>query len=58
MPEAATGGVTLEKMFLENLQNSQENSCARASFLIKLRASAKLLTAHFLQNTSQRLLLT
>ena len=26
-------------MFLENSQNSQENTCARVSFLIKLQAS-------------------
>ena len=27
-------------MFLENSQSSQENTCARASFLIKLQAEA------------------
>ena len=27
-----------KKVFLEILQNSQENTCARASFLIKLQA--------------------
>ena len=27
------------KVFLEMLQNSQENNCARVSFLIKLQAS-------------------
>ena len=27
-------------MFLENLQNLQENTCARVSFLIKLKAEA------------------
>ena len=37
-PEAATGGVLQEKVFLEILQNSQENTCARVSFLIKLQA--------------------
>ena len=36
--EAATGGVLLEKVFLEISQNSQENTCAKASFLIKLQA--------------------
>ena len=35
MTEAATGGVLSEKVFLEILQNSQEKTCARASFLIK-----------------------
>ena len=34
LPEAATGGVLWEKVFLEILQNSQENTCARVSFLI------------------------
>ena len=38
--EAATGGVLYEKMFLEISQNSQENICARVSFLIKLQAEA------------------
>ena len=32
--EAATGGVLQERVFLEISQNSQENSCARLSFLI------------------------
>ena len=36
-------------MFLEISQNSQENTCARVSFLIKLQALS--------QNTSERLLL-
>ena len=60
-------------MFLEILQNSQENTCTRASFLIKLQACnlikkrvwhrcfpvkfAKFLRTPFLQNTSRRLLL-
>ena len=30
----------IKKVFLEILQNSQENTCARASFLIKLKASS------------------
>ena len=33
--EAATRGVLLEKMFLEISQNSQENTCARVSVLLK-----------------------
>ena len=37
LTEAATEGVLWKKMFLEILQNSQENTCARASFLIKLQ---------------------
>ena len=32
--EAATRGVLSEKVFLKILRNSQENTCARASFLI------------------------
>ena len=30
--EAATGDVLWEKVFLEISENSQENTCARASF--------------------------
>ena len=33
---------SVKKVFLEILQNSQENTCARASFLIKLQAPATL----------------
>ena len=36
--EAATGGVLPEQVFLEIPQNSQENTCARVSLLIKLQA--------------------
>ena len=39
-PEAATGCVLLQKVFLEFSQNSQENGCASVSFLIKLQAEA------------------
>ena len=35
--EAATGGVLLEKVFLEIWQKLQENTCARVSFLVKLQ---------------------
>ena len=38
--EAATRGVLCKKVFLEISQNSQENTCARVSFLIKLQAQA------------------
>ena len=34
----ATRGVLYKKVFLEISQNSQENTCARISFLIKLQA--------------------
>ena len=36
--EAATRGALSKKVFLENSQNSTENTCARVSFLIKLQA--------------------
>ena len=36
--EAAIGGVLEGNVFLKISQNSQENTCARVSFLIKLRA--------------------
>ena len=32
----------MKKVFLESLQNSQENNCARVSFLIKLQALAQV----------------
>ena len=32
LSEAATGDVLLEKLFLEILQNSQENTCGKVSF--------------------------
>ena len=38
LTEAATGGVLEEKVLYEILQNSQENTFARVSFLIKLQA--------------------
>ena len=38
--EAATGDVLLKSVFLEILQNPQENTCARVSFLLKLQASS------------------
>ena len=37
--EAATRRVLCKKVFLEISQNSQENTCARVLFLIKLQAS-------------------
>ena len=69
-PEAVTRRCSVKKVFLDILQNSQENSCARVSFLIKLQVSGlqlwhrcfplnftKFLRTPFLQNTSGRLLL-
>ena len=35
--EAATRDVLWKKMFLQISQNSQENTCSRVSFLIKLQ---------------------
>ena len=37
MPEAVIGRCSVKKVFLEILQNSQENTCAIVSFLIKLQ---------------------
>ena len=39
-PSFRTGGVLLEKVFLEILPNSQENTCGKVSFSIKLQAEA------------------
>ena len=57
--EAANKGVLCKKVFLEILQNSLENTCAKVSFLIKLQACrcfsvnfVKFLRPLFLQNTS------
>ena len=36
--QAATGGVLLKKVFLKILQNLQESTCTKVSFLIKLQA--------------------
>ena len=36
---AATGGVLKKSLFLKISQNSQESTCTRISFLIKLQAS-------------------
>ena len=38
--EAVVQGCSVKKVFLEISQNSQENTCARVSFLIKLQAEA------------------
>ena len=38
---------SVKKVFLEILQNSRENTCARASFLIKLQASGLTLAQVF-----------
>ena len=41
--EAATRGVLCKQVFLEISQNSQGNTCARVSFLIKLQPEIKAL---------------
>ena len=40
--EAVVRRCSVEKVFLESSQNSQENTCARVSFLIKLQARKHL----------------
>ena len=44
-PEAATGGVLQNKVFLEISQNLQENTGARDSFLMKFATLLK--TSHW-----------
>ena len=39
MSEAFTRSCSVKKVFFKFSQNSQENSCARVSFLIKLQTS-------------------
>ena len=41
--EAVVQKCSVKKVFLEIFQNSQENTCARVSFLIKLQACVTLL---------------
>ena len=67
--EAATRVALQKKVFLEILQNSQENTCARVSFFSKVAGLgrlwhrcfpvnfAKFLRTPFLQNTTGRLLI-
>ena len=42
LPEAVVRMCSVKKMFLKIWKNSQENTCARASFLITLQASEQL----------------
>ena len=42
LQKQSSEGIPLKKVFLEILQNSQENTCARVSFLINLQASSGL----------------
>ena len=55
MKEAIVPRCSLEKMFLEISQNSQENTCARVSQtcnFMKKENFGKFLRTTFLQNTS------
>ena len=45
--EAVAQSCFVNKVFLEISQNSQENTCARESFLIKLQASGSDMLALF-----------
>ena len=45
--EAATRGVLWKKVFFKVSQNSQENTCARVSFLIKLQALTQVFSCEF-----------
>ena len=45
----------VKKIFLEILQNSQENNCARVSFLLKLQASGTDVFQRILQNFLEHL---
>ena len=45
--EAAIQRCSVEEVFLEILQNSQENTCARVSFLIKLGKKKRLWHRYF-----------
>ena len=40
--EAASSRCSVKKVYLEVLQNSQENTCVRISFLIKLKINKQL----------------
>ena len=42
MIEAATGGVLQKKAFLKISEHSQENTCARVSFEVKLQALGRV----------------
>ena len=46
-PKAVAQTCSVKKVFLEISQNSQENTCARASFLIKLQALAQVFSCEF-----------
>ena len=43
MSEAVTRSYSVKKVFLKISQNSQENTCARVFFLIKLQTSGNFI---------------
>ena len=45
--EAVVQSCSVKKMFLNFSQNSRENTCARASFLIKLQTLAQVFSREF-----------
>ena len=47
IPEAVVQRCSVKKVFLEISQKSQENNCARISFLIKLQALAQVFSSEF-----------
>ena len=56
--EAVVQRCSLKKVFLENSQNSKENTCARVSFLIKLQTWAcKFVKKETLEQVTLALLL-
>ena len=48
--EAVARRCSVKEVFLEILQNSQENTCARVSFSIKLQASGRSVFLWILRN--------
>ena len=48
MSEAVTRGCSVKKVFLKVSQNSQKNTCARVSFLIKLQTSGNFIKKEIL----------
>ena len=43
MSEAVTRSYSIKKLFLKLLQNSQDDTCARGSFLMKLQTSGNFI---------------
>ena len=46
VPEAVAQRYSVKKVLVESSQNSQENTCARVSFLIKLQSIKKEALVH------------